>query len=101
MLERLGFDVLTAADGHEAVAIYGDHPGAITCVILDLTMPQLDGEETFHELRRLDPRARVVLSSGFDRQEVARRFAGQDTAGYIQKPYRLETLATALRKILQ
>ena len=64
----------------------------IVVVLLDLTMPHLDGEETFRELRRLRPDVRVILSSGYNEQETTDRFAGKGLAGFLQKPYGLRPL---------
>ncbi|WP_460595698.1 PAS domain-containing hybrid sensor histidine kinase/response regulator [Geomonas sp. Red276] len=97
MVEALGFTPLTAADGREALEIYRA-AGDISLVILDLTMPRMDGEQCYRELRRLDPAARVILSSGFSHTEVARKFSGQGLAGFVQKPYRLPDLREAIRK---
>jgi CheY-like chemotaxis protein len=97
MLERNGFRVLTAADGREALEIYRARRGEIALVLLDLTMPDLDGEETFHELRRIDPNVRVVMSSGYTESEIIPRFAGQPLAGFLQKPYSTTALMDCLR----
>ena len=56
-------------------------------------MPGMDGEQTCRELKRIRPDARVILSSGFDESEIARRFAGEQLAGFIQKPYTAAGLA--------
>jgi len=96
MLERLGFEVVTAEDGRRALEIFGEEPGRFACVLLDLTMPHVDGEECFRELRRMDPDIAVILSSGYTEQELIARFAGKGLAGFVQKPYRLRDLAEAL-----
>ena len=101
MLEWSGFQVLTAGDGDEALAAYRQHADAIVCVLLDLTMPGLSGEETFAELRRVRGDVRVVLSSGYDADEVAGRFEGRGPDGFIQKPYTMEALRETLRRALQ
>jgi len=98
MLRELGFDVVTACDGAEAIERYRE--GRPDLVLLDLTMPHLDGEQAFRELRALDPSARVLLSSGYNELEVAQRFAGRGLAGFIQKPYTFEALRAALRAAL-
>ena len=69
-------------------------------MLLDLTMPHMDGRETFRELRRLRADLPVVLCSGYDVLESADRFAGMDFSGFLQKPYRLDDLARALRRAL-
>lgn len=100
MLERIGFEVLAATDGRDAVELYRAHAGRIMLVLLDLTMPDLDGEETFRELRRVDPQVRVVMSSGYSESEIAPRFAGKRLSGFLQKPYTLETLIQCLQGAL-
>jgi len=100
MLERLGFKALTAMDGHDALEIYQAQRDEIVLVLLDLTMHCMDGEEAFRELRQIDPKVRVVMSSGFTQSEVAPRFAGRQLSGFLQKPYTLYELALCLRKAL-
>lgn len=96
MLRELGFEVVTAGDGREAVEVYRCR-GDISVVILDLTMPHMDGEQCFRELRRIYPEVKVIMSSGFSEYEVIPRFAGKGVAGFIQKPYKLSALMDALR----
>ena len=99
MLRELGFEVLTAVDGRQALQLYGERGEEITLVLMDLNMPQLNGEEAFHELRKMDPLVRVILSSGFSEQEVTRKFLGQGLAGFVQKPYTLDILRESLRRL--
>jgi PAS domain S-box-containing protein len=98
MLERLGFSTLTASDGIEAVELYRVRQHDIRLVLLDMTMPKLDGEETFDALRAIRADVRVILSSGYDEQSAVRRFAGKGLAGFLQKPYTYEQLANACKK---
>ncbi|HAM32359.1 MAG TPA: hybrid sensor histidine kinase/response regulator, partial [Deltaproteobacteria bacterium] len=100
MLEHLGFDVLTASDGREAVDLYRKRAGEIDLVLLDLTMPHMDGGEAFGELRRINPDVRVILSSGYSRDDVAGRFAGKNLAGVLQKPYTLAKLTESLSAVI-
>ena len=92
LLEQAGFDVVGAADGCEAVDYYREHSDEISCVLLDLTMPRMGGEETFLELRKIREDVMVVLSSGFSEHEVIGRFAEGGVCGFVQKPYRFEKL---------
>ena len=96
MLEELGFTVVTANDGRDAVEIFKSTPN-IAFVILDLTMPHMDGEQCFRELKQLKPDIKVIMSSGYSEQEVTQKFAGKGLAGFIQKPYRLSTLQEVIR----
>lgn len=100
MLAQLGFDVLTAADGREAVELFEQRHDEIACVILDLTMPRMDGKEAHRQMQRLYPDIPVILSSGYDEQEVSKSFADQEVAGFLQKPYELATLAAKLQAVL-
>ena len=68
--------------------------------LLDLTMPHMDGEQCFRELRLLKPDVKVIMSSGFSEHEVTQKFTGKGLAGFIQKPYRLGVLEEAIRRIL-
>jgi PAS domain S-box-containing protein len=100
MLERLGYQVLEAADGREAVRLFAEHHGAIRCVLLDLSMPHMDGEETFRALRDVEPAVRAILSSGYGEQESAARFGDAEPAAFIQKPYTLHRLGEVLARVL-
>jgi PAS domain S-box-containing protein len=100
MLERSGFTVLTAADGREAVEIFKTRGAEIRGVLLDLTMPHMDGAETFQALRALRPDLKVILSSGYTEQDISTRFAGLGLTGFIQKPYQHGALASKLREVL-
>jgi DNA-binding response OmpR family regulator len=92
LLEEAGFDVVGAADGIEAVDYFREHSDEVACVLLDLTMPNMGGEETFEELRKIRDDVRVVLSSGFSEQEAIGRFSEGGIVGFVQKPYRFEKL---------
>jgi signal transduction histidine kinase/CheY-like chemotaxis protein len=96
MLKELGFSTITASDGREAVETFRNNSD-ISFVILDLTMPHMDGEQCFRELRQLNPDIRVIMSSGFNEQEVTQKFIGKGLAGFIQKPYKLSTLREVFR----
>lgn len=98
MLNTLGFQVITAVDGRDALEKFGNCP-APDFVILDLTMPRMDGEQCFRELRQLKRDVKVIMSSGYNEQDVTRRFAGKGLAGFIQKPYKLSEMKEAIQRI--
>jgi PAS domain S-box-containing protein len=100
MLERMGFAVVTANDGREALDIFRKQPNEIRLVLLDMTMPRLDGEETFRELCRIRGDIKAILSSGYDEQSATSRFTGKGLTGFVQKPYTYEQLMTACRTAL-
>ncbi len=100
MVERFGYRVLTASDGEEAIMLFREHEHEIVCVILDLTMPKKDGKATFEELRHIRSDVKVIISSGFDEQDVTQRFLGKGLAGIIKKPYQLESIRKELKRVL-
>lgn len=99
VLNRAGYRVLLAKDGHEALELYRAESGAIDLVVLDGIMPGLSGRETLAELRRLDPQAHVLFSSSSEAELQAVRDTGL-AEGELPKPYRAEDLARAVREIL-
>lgn len=101
ILGHVGFAVTCASDGEEAVEIYRRERDSIDCVLLDLTMPKKDGEETFKELQKIREDVRVVLSSGFTEQEVIDRFAGAGLAGVVQKPASAKTVQERVRAAIR
>jgi PAS domain S-box-containing protein len=98
MLKELGFEVVTAEDGRDALKMFKENP-EFSFVILDLTMPHMDGEQCFRELHQVRPDVKVIMSSGFNEQEVTQKFIGKGLAGFIQKPYKLSVLKEAIQKI--
>ncbi|NWF36135.1 PAS domain S-box protein [Mariprofundus sp. KV] len=92
LLEEMGFKTLSAVDGLDALQIYRKHQSEIVAVLLDMTMPKMDGKECFRELRRINPDVKVMLSSGYNEQDATSRFVGQGLAGFLQKPYAPEAL---------
>ncbi|TLS76236.1 PAS domain S-box protein [Mariprofundus erugo] len=101
MLADLGIDeVLTASDGKEATEIYRRDAHRIVLVLLDLTMPRMDGEETFRQLRMINPDVKVILSSGYSEQSVQDRFAGKRLFGFLQKPYTPEAMQALVEQAL-
>ncbi len=99
-LESMGFDVIRARDGAEAVVRFLDHRDRIRLVLLDLTMPRMDGIETFTELRRLQPGLPIILSSGYDTDAAARELVAQGQAQFLPKPYPVRDLRKVVGMIL-
>ena len=100
LLSRIGFEMLEAAGGAEGVELFTAHAKRIRAVLLDLTMPHLDGVETFRRLRQLDPAVRVMVASGFSESEVSLRFHGGQPDAFVQKPFDLESMRAKLREVL-
>jgi len=100
-LQSFGFDVLTAEDGRVAVDLYTEHHARIDAVLMDLTMPRLDGEAAFSQMRVINPDVRVIFSSGYNEQEVTERFIGKGVIGFIQKPYLMAELKEVVKKVMR
>ncbi len=99
MLQELGYSVLLAGNGKEAVEIYRENPGEIDVVMLDMVMPEMDGHKAFFELKSIDPDVCVLLSSGYVSEEEARDVLDAGAVGFLQKPYRMIDLARTVRGI--
>lgn len=101
LLRRRGFTVSDAAGGREAVELLAQDVDRFRLVLLDLTMPHMDGDATFEALRALSPELKVVLMSGYNEEEVTRQFAGRGLAAFLQKPFRAEDLDNVIRRVLE
>jgi two-component system cell cycle sensor histidine kinase/response regulator CckA len=100
ILECAGYRVLLAADGREALDLYAAHAREIDGVLLDMTMPRMNGVECFRSLRRDHPQARVLLMSGYTEQDATGRFDSTGLAGFVQKPFAARTLLETLERSL-
>ncbi len=100
MLQSRGFDVVTAVNGREAVDVFAKQPDAFVAVLLDMTMPEMSGEEAFDAIRRIRPDARVVLMSGYTESDVTSRLGDRGLAGFVQKPFGTAEVVDAIRAAL-
>ena len=100
ILEKSGFTVLTAGDGADGIQVFRRYVREVSAIILDLTMPAMNGEEALAELRRIRGGVPIVLCSGYGEQEVANRFAGKGLAGILKKPYEPAALVETLERVL-
>jgi CheY-like chemotaxis protein len=101
MLNALGYNVLTARGGKEALETYTVNREQIDLVILDMIMPDMSGSEVFDRLKRLDPAVKVVLSSGYSLSGQAAAILERGCAGFMQKPYGMPELSKVVREALQ
>jgi two-component system, cell cycle sensor histidine kinase and response regulator CckA len=101
ILERLGFTVLLAVDGRDAVRVFNENAQDIVCIILDLTMPTLNGDAALREIRATGARVPIILSSGYDEQQVTAQLGDQEASAFLQKPYDVGALVEQLRRALQ
>jgi len=101
MLESLGYQVLTATTGKEALEIYRQHKGEIALVLSDMVMPEMGGRELYQALREIDPDVKMLVVSGYSLNKEVAELRKLGLKGYIQKPFTLEDLAHKVRRALE
>jgi PAS domain S-box-containing protein len=100
MLTRLGYCVLEAKDGFEALEIFQKHQHEISCVLSDLTMPRMNGWDTLAALRKISPEIPVILSSGYDEAQVMAGEHPELPNAFLEKPYHLKGLRDTISRVL-
>ena len=101
ILKKLGYTVLTARSGKEAIEIYKEKQDNIDMVVLDMIMPKMDGGETYDILKKINPDIKVLLSSGYSIEGQAMEILERGCDGFIQKPFKIEHLSQIMREILE
>jgi len=101
LLEHFGFRVISAVNGRHGVEVFQQHEAEVAIVLLDMTMPEMNGEETFREIRRIRADVPVILSSGYNEIEATRRFTSKGLAGFLQKPFTPKELGQKLALALK
>lgn len=99
ILQRLGHEVFTAESGQEALDQLDRHRDRIECVVLDLTMPGMDGTTTFGHLRAMSPELPVIIASGMSAAQVSGQFADYPKTTVIQKPYQVADLSAKIQAL--
>jgi DNA-binding NtrC family response regulator len=97
LLEKLGYVVFMAESGRTALDIFQRKKKEISLVLLDLIMPEMDGTETYEELRKIDPNVCVILSSGYSKDEKVEALLSKGVRGYIQKPFDMHSLSEIIK----
>jgi two-component system cell cycle sensor histidine kinase/response regulator CckA len=100
LLEALGYKVLVARNGREALKVFEQNREKIGMVLLDIVMPLMDGSETFDRLRQLDPQVKVLLASGYSEDGTAKEILARGCNGFIQKPFKMRDLSQKLTDII-
>ena len=101
LLQQFGFHVLTASDGRSALEVFESSQNDIDAVIVDMTMPDMDGQQVCNALFELRPEIRVILTSGYSEQEVTKQFTDKKFTGFIQKPFRPQALLKKVFEVLK
>jgi two-component system cell cycle sensor histidine kinase/response regulator CckA len=99
ILERIGHTVITAMSGEEALEKFTQHRHVIGCVVLDLTMPGMDGKEIFERLRALRPDLPIIIASGLSADHILAEFGEMRPTSIIQKPYQIANLSSKIEGI--
>ncbi|GAG40994.1 unnamed protein product, partial [marine sediment metagenome] len=100
MLETLGYNVLIARSGKEAIELYKESKDKIDMVLLDMVMPGVGGGETYDRIKEINPKVKVLLSSGYSIDGQATEILERGCNGFIQKPFNMEQLSQSIREIL-
>lgn len=100
ILEKLGYSVLKAGSGNEALQLFHEHKNDIDLVILDMIMPEIGGSEVFDRIRAEAPGVKVILSSGYSMNHDADDIMKRGCNGFIQKPFDIQTLSEKIRAVL-
>jgi two-component system cell cycle sensor histidine kinase/response regulator CckA len=101
LMEFMGYRVLTAPNGEEAIRIYAEHGHEIDIVLLDMVMPDMWGGEVYDRLKQLNPDVKVLLSSGYTMNGQATEILRRGCNGFLQKPFTMEQLSRKVREILK
>ncbi|MDQ6982701.1 MAG: response regulator [Mariprofundus sp.] len=100
MVEDMGLKAMSAWNGLEALDLYRRYQDEITGVLMDMSMPEMDGRECCRELLNMNPAVKIIFASGYNEQDTVARFGGRGLAGFIQKPYSPGALKAVLKKAL-
>jgi CheY-like chemotaxis protein len=100
LLQELGYDVLSARSGQEAIELYEKNTDQIDLVIMDMIMPGMGGGETFDRLKKINPEIKVLLSSGYSINGQASQILDRGCDGFIQKPFNLIQLSDKIHQII-
>ncbi len=100
ILKTMGYKVLSAHCGKEAVKIFHEQKNSIDIVILDMIMPEMSGEQTFYELKKINPKIKVLLASGYSANEQVENMLERGCNAFIQKPFSVKELSRNVRNIL-
>jgi CheY-like chemotaxis protein len=100
LLEKLGYTVFEAQSGRDAIRIFTERNRTIDMLILDMVMPGMGGGEVYDQIKRIDPKVKVLLSSGYSIDGQATKILNRGCEGFIQKPFNMEDLSKKIREVL-
>ena len=100
VLESLDYEVLEAANGEEALALFADHAGDVALVLSDMVMPSMGGTKLLERMAEIDPHVRVVMMTGYPLEESGQELLGQGVVAWLQKPFDVDQLLAVLGDVL-
>lgn len=100
LIDKLGYDTMTASNGEEAIEVFSTKKDEIDAVILDMVMPDINGDKVFQHLREIDPQIKILLSTGYSEDDSIEDLIATGNASFIQKPFTIETITPVLKKLL-
>jgi len=100
MFKMMGLEVITASDGDEGIAMFRDKHQDLSLVLLDMTMPRVNGAEAYRQFQQIDSSVPTVISSGFNQDSASSQFEGESFSGFIQKPYLYRDLVKVTRQAI-
>jgi len=101
IVKMMGYDVLEAKNGGEAVEIYRENKDKVDMVILDMAMPDMNGGEAYHRMKEIDPEVKVLLTSGYGIEGQAGEIMKHGCDAFIQKPFSISNLSGKIREVLE
>ena len=100
VLESQGYTILKAGDGKQAIELYQQHQQKIDIVVTDMGLPEMTGKDEFKELKKINPKVKVILASGFLEPEMKTELLNAGAKSFIQKPYNAESILKIIRNVL-
>lgn len=100
ILQYEGVKVITAVDGENGLTTFSTYKDDVELILLDLSMPGMSGAETYQEIKKIDPKVKIIISSGYDEEDAGKTFLRQEATGFLQKPYKMNHLVTKVREYL-
>jgi two-component system cell cycle sensor histidine kinase/response regulator CckA len=101
MLKNLRYQVYLASDGMKAIELYQHHKDEINLIILDMIMPQIDGQQTYIQLKRINPTIKVLICSGYSQPDIIKEMLSDEgVVGFLRKPFEIAQLSQVVREAL-
>jgi two-component system cell cycle sensor histidine kinase/response regulator CckA len=100
-LEHLGYNVIIANDGLAAIEMYKKFSNEIALIVLDLLMPNLSGKEVFHQLRQINPDVKIIVSTGYAKEDIFQPLLDSRANGFLEKPYKIQELAEVINHVIE